>query len=193
MAVEFWSYFFDVFLENMHKHEKWKSSFRIVKYSVSWGSPCSKKQATLRKNASFFFIDFSSIFRETSMKNRAKRVQIGLAHKNRQKSTLGPPFFSKKSIFGRFLGFLWVPGGLPGRPWSLPESSVFSLIFSFVWKRARTVPREAPGRPRGTPRVPFWVDFWLILYVKQCQKNVEKCYRNMDKTISKSRKQPNSD
>ena len=51
-----------------------------------------------------FFIDFSLIFREASMTNRAKRLKIGLAHKNRQKSTLGTHFFRKKSIFGRFLG-----------------------------------------------------------------------------------------
>ena len=144
-----------------------------------------KKTSDALKKCIVFFIDFSSIFREKSMTNRAKSLKNGLAHKNRQKSRLGTPFFSKKTIFGRFLGFLWVPGGLPGRPGSLPESLFFSTILSFVRKRARTVPREAPGRPRGTPRVPFWIDFWSILHVKRRRKNVEKCYRNMDKNYFK--------
>ena len=152
-----------------------------------------KKTSDALKKCIVFFIDFSSIFREKSTKNRAKSLNNGIAHKNRQKSGLGTPFFSKKSIFGRFLGILWVPGGLPGRPGSLPESLFFSTILSCIRKRARTVPREAPGRPRGSPRVPFWVDFCPILHVKKRRKNIEKCYRNLAKTISKSRKQPNSD
>ena len=189
MPVEFWSHFFDVFLDKMQKPKKWKSSFRIVKYSVSWGSPCSKKRATLRKMHRFFHRFF--------VKNRWKIAQNACKSALRTKIDKNPRleclFFSNKSIFDRFLGFLWVPGGLPGRPGSLPESFVFSLIFSFVWKRVRTVLREAPGRPRGTLRVPFWVDFWSILHVEQRRKNVEKCWRNMAKIISTSRKQPNSD
>ena len=49
-GLDFGTRFSTFFLEKTQKREKWKSSFRIVKYSVSWGSPCWKKQATMRKN-----------------------------------------------------------------------------------------------------------------------------------------------
>ena len=144
-----------------------------------------KKTSDALKKCIVFFIDFSSIFREKSTKNRAKSLNNGIAHKNRQKSGLGTPFFSKKSIFGRFLGILRVPGGLPGRPGSLPESFVFSTILNFVRKRARTVPREAPGRPRGSPQAPSGYHFGSI-FARFCMpKNVEKISKNITETWQK--------
>ena len=54
------------------------------------------------------------------MKNRVQSIKNSLARTNQQKSTFGTLFFSKKAIFSRFLGSLWVPGGLPGRPGGHP-------------------------------------------------------------------------
>ena len=79
--------FFVIFVRKKKKREIWKSSFRIIKYGVSWGSPCWKKQATMRKKRIVFFIDFSSIFHDKSMNNRAKHVKTRHVHKNRQKDT----------------------------------------------------------------------------------------------------------
>ena len=119
------------------------------------------------------------------MPNHEKITENGIAHKNRQKSRLGTPFFSKKSIFGRFLGILWVPGGLPGRPGSLPES-LFSTISSFVRKRARTVPREAPGRPPGGPEAPPGYHFGSI-FGRFCMSNdVEKMSKHVTETWTKT-------
>ena len=113
-----------------------------------------------------------------------KTVENGIVHKNRQKSMFGTAFFCKKSIFKRFLGFLWVPGGVPGRPGSSPESFIFSLIFSCAWKLAQMVPGETPGRPKGSPQASpgyhFKSIFGSILHVKQPRK--------MSKMLKKTRK-----
>ena len=134
-----------------------------------------KKTSDALKKCIVFFIDFSSIFREKSTKNRAKSLNNGIAHKNRQKSMFGTPFFSKKSIFGRFLGSLWVPGGLPGRPGSLPESFKIFINFQLRLKACPDGPpggpREAPGDPPGTPRARFWFDFAC----QKTSKNATKC------------------
>ena len=61
-----------------------------------------------------FFIIFSSIFREKSMKKHAERVKTILVHKNRQKIAHGTLLFSKKTTFGKFLESPWVPRELPG-------------------------------------------------------------------------------
>ena len=79
-----------------------------------------KKTSTALKKSIDFFVDFSSIFRRKLMKNRVQSIKNSLARKNQQKSTFGTPFFSKKAIFSRFLGSLWVPGSLPRRPGGHP-------------------------------------------------------------------------
>ena len=148
-----------------------------------------KKTSNAVKKCMHSFIEFSSIFRGKSMKNREITMKNGVVHKHWQKSTFGTAFFCKKSIFERFLGFLWVPGGLPGRPGSLPESFIFSLIFSCAWKLAQTVPGEAPGRPRGSLRAPpgyyFKSIFGSILYVEKHWKhvkNMKKPRKNVERT-----------
>ena len=106
-----------------------------------------------------FSIDFSSIFREKNRKKRAKRLNNGFARKKRRKFTFGTPFFSKKTFWGRFLGSLWVPWGLPGRSGSLPESLKIFINFQLRLKVCPDGPpgssREAPGNPPGTPRAQF--------------------------------------
>ena len=79
-----------------------------------------KKTSTALKKCIVFFVDFSSIFRRKLMKKRVQSVKNSLARKNQQKSTFVTPFFSKQAISDRFLGSLWVLGGLPGRPGGHP-------------------------------------------------------------------------
>ena len=79
-----------------------------------------KKTSTALKKCIVFFVDFSSIFRRKLMKNRVQSIKNSLARKNQQKSTFVTPFFSKQAISNRFLGSLWVLGGLPGRPGGHP-------------------------------------------------------------------------
>ena len=130
-----------------------------------------KKTSAAVKACIVFSIDFSLIFRQKSMQSHAKSMKNGFVHRNRRKSAFGKPFFSKKWIFARFLWSLWVPGGLPGRPGSLPEFFIFSINLQLRLKTGpdgpQGGPREAPGVPRGTLRVPYWVEFWIDL---TCQK-----------------------
>ena len=144
-----------------------------------------KKTSDALKKCIVFFIKFSSIFREKSVKNRAKSLKNGIAHKNRQKSRLGTLFFSKKSIFGRFLGFVWVPGGLPGRPGTSrepPRIVRFFINFQFRLKTGLDGPlggpREAPRVPRASPGYHFGSIF------AQCcmSKNIEKISENVTET-----------
>ena len=118
-----------------------------------------KKTSDAVKTCIVFFIDFSSIFREKNRKKRAKRLNNGFARKKRRKFTFGTPFFSKKTFWGRFLGSLWVPWGLPGRSGSLPESLKIFINFQLRLKVCPDGPpgssREAPGNPPGTPRAQF--------------------------------------
>ena len=98
-----------------------------------------------------------------------------IVHRNRRKSTFGMPFFSKKPVFASFLWSLWVPGGLSGRPGSLPEYFISFVYCQLCLKtgpdRPAGGPREAPGVPRGTLRVQFWVEFWIDF---ACQKSIER-------------------
>ena len=96
-------------MEKSLSHRKTRCFVRVAMF---------KKTSDAVKKCIVFFIDVSSIFREKSMKNCAKNLKNGIAHKNRQKSAFGMSFFSKKTIFGRFLVSLWVSRGLPGRPGS---------------------------------------------------------------------------
>ena len=137
-----------------------------------------KKPSVAIKTCSVFSIDCSLIFRQKSMQSRAKNMKISFVHRNRRKSTFGKSFFIKKSIFAQFLDSLWVPGGLPGPPGSLPESIIFLINLQLRPKTGpdggQGVPREAPGVPRGTPRVPFWVEFWIDFTCQKTFANAER-------------------
>ena len=141
-----------------------------------------KKTSDNAKKRIVFFIDFSSIFREKSTKNRAKSVETSFVHKNRRKSTFGTPFFSKKSIFSEFLGSPRVPRAIPGRPGKFSKSVIF-LIHGEL--RPKTSPgglREASGRPRRSPQAPSGYDFasifGSILHVKNKRKHTKSVQNN---------------
>ena len=123
------------------------------------------------------------------MQRRAKSVEIGFVHRNRRKSTFGKSFFSKISIFARFLESLWVPGGLPGRPGSLPESFIFFINLQLRLKTGpdgpQGGPREAPGVPRGTPRVPFWVEFWIDFTCQKTSNRISNIREASQKLLAK--------
>ena len=133
-----------------------------------------KKTSDAVKTCIVFFIDFSSIFREKNRKKRAKRLNNGFARKKRRKFTFGTPFFSKKTCLGRFLGSLWVPGGLQGRSGSLPES--FKIFINFPL-RLKAWPDGSPGGSRKAPEHSqeppgdnFRSIFGSILHVKKRRK-----------------------
>ena len=90
-----------------------------------------KKTSTVLKKCIVFFIDFSSIFRRKSMKNRVQSINNSLARKNQQQSTFGTPFFTKKTNFQSILG---VPLGPRGAPGTSRGPSVFSPVFGWVWR-----------------------------------------------------------
>ena len=165
----------------MQKHRKWKSSFRIVKYDVSWGSPCSKKGATLWKNTFLLFIIFYQNFLKKRWKIEQKTCKIALRTKIDKHRRLERPFFSKKSIFGWFLGSLWVPGSLPGRPGSLPESFIFFMIFQLRLKMGPEGFREA----RGSPQAPPGDHFGSILNGFCISKNIQIMPQNVKETSQK--------
>ena len=99
--VHFCTQLLIVFSTKNQKLKKRKSSFRIVKYSVSWGSPVWKKHARLWKNTSVF----SSIFHEKSTKNPSKnREKRHLPQKSIKKRSLEHPF-SQKVDFWSISGF----------------------------------------------------------------------------------------
>ena len=138
-----------------------------------------KKTSDDAKKRIVFFIDFSSIFREKSTKNRTKSVETSFVHKNRQKSRFGTPFFIKKSIFSEFLGSPRVPRAVPGGSRKFTKSLIF-LIHGEL--RPKTSPgglREASGRPRRSPQAPSGYDFasifGSILHVKNKRKKCKRC------------------
>ena len=147
----------------MHTRKKWKSSFRIIKYSVSWGSQCWKKQAPMRKNTSFF----SSLLHRFFVKNRRKIVQnawkASLCTKISKNNTHGTLFFSKNTIFSEFLGYSRILRGLAGGV-GKSSKSLSSLIHGLLRLKTRVDGlREASGRlPRCLQASPGY-DFALIL------------------------------
>ena len=136
-----------------------------------------KKTSAAVKTCIVFSIDSAMFFRQKSMQSRLKSMKIGFVHRNQRKSTFGKSFFSKKTIFARVLESLWVPGSLPGRPGSLPESFNFCINFQL---RLKTGPDGPPGGPREAPGVPgalsgyhFGSNFGSILHVKKHRKNIQ--------------------
>ena len=75
------------------------------------------------------------------------------------KNDSGKRFVHRKSVFRRFWGAPWVPGGLPGRPGSLPEAFQFVFDASFCLKtgldRSPGGSGEVPGHLQGPPRNHF--------------------------------------
>ena len=138
-----------------------------------------KKTSDDAKKRIVFFIDFSSIFREKSTKNRAKSVETSFVHKNRRKNTFGTPFFRKKSIFSEFLGSPRVPRAVPGGPRKFTKSLIFLIHGEFRPKTSPGGLREASGRPRrvppGAPRVRFCVDFRIDFARQKQTKTYKKC------------------
>ena len=123
------------------------------------------------------------------MQSRFKNMKIGFVHRNRRKTTFGKSFFIKKSIFARFLESLWVPGGLPGRPGSLPESFISFINLQLRLKMGpdgpQGGPREAPGVPLGTPRVPFWVEFWIDFTCQKTSNRISNIRETSQKLLTK--------
>ena len=158
-----------------------------------------KKTSDDAKKHIVFFIDFSSIFREKSTKNRAKSVETSFVHKNRRKSTFGTPFFSKNSIFSEFLGSPRIPRAVPGRPGKFTKSLIF-LIHGEL--RPKTSPgglREASGRARRSPQAPSGYNFALIfgsiLHVENKRKHtkgVENDSTNLEELVTLIRATVNS-
>ena len=117
-----------------------------------------KKTSDDAKKRIVFFIDFSSIFREKSTKNRAKITKNTLVHKNRQKIAFGTPFFSNKSFFGAFLG----PPGSPGVSWDVPGASQNRSFFVFFRLFCSPVASEVLLGSLGTVSGRFFIDRWFI-------------------------------
>ena len=130
-----------------------------------------KKTSATVKTCIVFSIDFSLFFRRKSMQSRLKSMKIGFVHRNRRKSTFGKSFFIKKSIFAQFLESLWVPGGLPGRPGSLPESFIFFINLQL---RLKTGPDGPQGGPSGPPGHPQGTILGRILDRFYMSKNIEQ-------------------
>ena len=134
-----------------------------------------KKTSAAVKTCIAFPIDFPSIFRKKSMQSRAKIMKNGLVHRNRRKSTFGKSFFSKKSFLARFLWSLWVPGGLPGRPGSLPEYFNFFINLQLRLKTGPDGPQGgAQGGPWGPPGHPQGTILGRILDRFYMSKNIKK-------------------
>ena len=130
-----------------------------------------KKTSATVKTCIVFSIDFSLFFRQKSMQSRLKSMKIGFVHRNRRKSTVRKLFFTKKSIFVQFLESLWVPGGLPGRPGSLPESFIFLIHLQL---RLKTGPDGPQGGPSGPPGHPQGTILGRILDRFYMSKNIEQ-------------------
>ena len=130
-----------------------------------------KKTSATVKTCIVFSIDFSLFFRQKSMQSRLKSMKIGFVHRNRRKSTFGKSFFIKQSIFARFLESLWVPGGLPGPPGSLPESISFLINLQL---RLKTGPDGPQGGPSGPPGHPQGTILGRILDRFYMSKNIER-------------------
>ena len=141
-----------------------------------------KKNSADSKKHIGFFIGFSSIFREKSMKNRRKRVKTSHVHKNRQKITCGTLFFSKNAIFSEFLGSPRVPKGLPGRPEKFPKSLISLIHGGLRLKTTVDGLREASGEPRRCLQAPPGYDFALIFGSILHIKTKRKCTKNIEKT-----------
>ena len=96
--------FFHRFFGKNLKLKKQKSSFRIVNYSVSWGSPCWKKCKGGLKKTVFFSLIFHPKSTTNQLKNRGKRYS---QQKSMKKRSLGRLFWENVD----FWWFLASQGG----------------------------------------------------------------------------------
>ena len=140
-----------------------------------------KKTSTALKKCIVFFIVVSSIFREKSSKNHAKRVKPILVHKNRQKITRGTLFFSTKTIFNQFLGSARIPRGLPGRAGKIPKSLISLIHGQLRLKTTVDGLWEASGRPRRCLQAPPRDDFWIHFARQKQTKNAKSVENNSKK------------
>ena len=92
--------FLMIFVVKMKKHEKWKSSFRIVKTTLSWGSPSAKKHAMRRETT----LEKTSIFRLKSKENRRKNREKRHAPQKSSKNCSRARLFYQKIDFWSILG-----------------------------------------------------------------------------------------
>ena len=138
------------------------------------GRHVQKKERRYEK-IHFFVHHFLSKFPEKNDENRAKNMKNRLAHKNRQTSTFGTPFFYQKLDFWLISGVSLGPREPPGTSREPPRIVYFFHDFSVASENG---PGGLPGGPRvpaGTPRGPFWVDFEWILHIKKHPNNATKC------------------
>ena len=107
-TIIFWWFFETVFLHRFlvifvvkkKKHEKWKSSFRIVKTTLSWGSPRSRNNA-MRRETTF---EKTSIFKLKSKENRWKNREQRHAPQKSSKNCSRARLFYQKIDFWSILG-----------------------------------------------------------------------------------------
>ena len=114
-----------------------------------------------------FFIVFPSKIHATSSKKHEDQLCA-------QKSTeihVWKVIFQQKIDFARFLESLWVPGGLPGPPGSLPESIIFLINLQL---RLKTGPDGPQGGPSGPPGHPQGTILGRILDRFYISKNIEQ-------------------
>ena len=150
----------------MQKRAQWTSSFRIVKYDVSWGSPCSKNQAMMWRNTLNFQSIFHDFFVIISSKIMRKSWKTVLCTNIVKELTFGAPCVRTVAIFRWFLGARGALGTSRQRRRRRPFFNEFSVACG---NRPRLVPgtpqggsREAPGVPQAPPAQhfhPFWIDF----------------------------------
>ena len=96
------------------------------------------------------------------MTNCAKSSKNGSALKKPQKINVWNALLEKKLDFWLLFGPLWVPGCLPRRPGSVPESFDFFIDFRLGLKTGLDWrpggPRELPGVPQAPPGHHFrWI------------------------------------
>ena len=137
-----------------------------------------KKQAPVRKNASFFPSLVHWFFAKKHRKVMQNAWKPSLCTKIDKKSRVERSFLAKK----RFLVNFWGPPGSPGASWDDPGNSQNRSFFSFMvncdWKRRWTAsgrPREGPRgasrRPQGTILRLFSVQFCT----SERNKKYKKC------------------
>ena len=95
-----WDRFFVSFSRKSQKRQKLKTSFRIVNYSVLWGSPCRKKHAMCWETA----LEKALIFSSKSYQNRCKNREKRRSRPNSSKKCSLARLFGEKINFGSIFG-----------------------------------------------------------------------------------------
>ena len=122
-----------------------------------------KKTSAAMKKYTCFLNDCSSILYETSMPNRGKITENGIAHKNRQRTHAWNALFHQKANFQLIFGLPLGPFGRPGTSQVPPRNLEFLIDFQL---RLQTSPDQLPEGSTESPGVtetPPWHNFVLIL------------------------------